>query len=116
MAQTIKKNLFSQALTVTTNNIEALDVTNHVGVSVTVRSPAGGAGSVKLQMSNIGNSATATDWTDVPTTICATGTLVASGSVTISTIAGIRAAFVRAVVTVSAGAGNYDIYYVAKEY
>lgn len=115
MAQTVKKNLTNVALTVATTNIEAFDVTNQVGVSVTVQSPAGAAGSVKLQMSNI-NSSNTNDWTDVPTTIIATGTLVASGSVTISSIAGVRAAFVRAVVTVSAGAGNYNIYYLAKEY
>lgn len=115
MAQTVKKNLTNVALTVATTAIEAFDVTNQVGVSVTVQAPAGAAGSVKLQMSNI-NSATAADWTDVPTTIVAVGTLVASGSVTISTISGLRAAFVRAVVTVSAGAGNYNVYYLAKEY
>lgn len=115
MAQTVKKNLTGVALTVATTAIESFDVTNQVGVSVTVKSPAGAAGTFKLQMSNI-NSTLDADWTDVPTTIAATGTLVASGSATVSTISGIRAAFVRAVVTVSAGAGNYNIYYLAKEY
>jgi len=114
MAQTAKKNL-TVALSVATTNIEAFDITNQVGVSVTVQGPASAAGTFKLQMSNI-NSATSADWTDVPSTIITTGTLVSSGSATISSIAGIRAAFVRVVVTVSAGAGNYNIYYLAKEY
>lgn len=115
MAQTVKKNLKNVALIVAANNIEAFDVTNQVGVSVTVQSPVGATGTVKLQFSNI-NSTNDADWTDVPTTIAPTGTLVANGSVTISSISGVRAAFVRAVVTLTAGAGNYNIYYLAKEY
>lgn len=115
MAQTAKKNLIGVPLTVATTNIESFDITNQVGVSVTVQGPASAAGTFKLQMSNV-NSSTSADWTDVPTTIIATGTLVSSGSATISSIAGIRAAFVRVVITVSAGAGDYNIYYLAKEY
>lgn len=114
MAQTIRKNL-TVSLTVATTAIESFDVTNHVGVSVTVKAPASGAGTFKLQFTNI-VSATDADWTDVPTSIIATGTIVSGGSATISSISGIRAAFVRVVATVSAGAGSYQINYLGKEY
>lgn len=116
MALSERKNLYSQALTVSANVIESFDITHFSGCAVTVKSPAGAAGSVKLQYSNI-NSSVAADWTDIPTSIiAASATLVAAGSVTLASFAGIHAGFVRAVVTVSAGAGNFDIYYLAKDF
>jgi hypothetical protein len=111
MARSEKKILKTQPLTVSTNQIESFDITNFSGVAVTVISPAGAVGTLKVQYSNI-NSPNLADWTDIPS---ATIAVVASGGVTLD-ISNTHAGFVKAVITLSAGAGNYDIYYLAKDF
>lgn len=118
MARSERKNLTGVTLANTANNIEAFDITNFSGVSVTVRSNnVATNGSVKLQYSNKLSSDSA-DWTDVPVSIApASVALVANGSATIASSAGIHAGFVRAVVTLAAGADtDYEIYYLAKDF
>jgi hypothetical protein len=111
MARSEKKILKALPLTVSANAIESIDITNFSGCAITVISPAGAAGTFKLQYSNI-NSPNAADWTDIPSASLA---IVASGGSTLD-ISNTHAGFVRAVITLSAGAGNYDIYYLSKDF
>lgn len=111
MARSEKKILTNVALTNTANNLEVFDITNFSGVSITLVSPAAATGTLKLQYCNF-NSTTDADWTDIPTASLA---VVASGSVTLNT-GSIHAGFIKPVVTLSAGAGNYDVYYLAKDF
>lgn len=120
MARSERKNLTGLTFGNTTNYVESFDITNFSGVAVTVKSKNGStSGTVKLQYTNI-NPVTVVDadWTDVPTTIAAASVaLVANGSATIASIAGVHAGFVRAVVTLSAGADtDYEVYYLAKDF
>ena len=111
MARSERKVLKATPLTVSTNQIESLDITNFSGCAITVISPAGAVGTFKLQYCNT-NSSNLTDWTDIPS---ASLPIVASGGSTLD-ISNTHAGFVKAVVTLSAGAGNYDIYYLAKDF
>jgi hypothetical protein len=96
----------SYALTVSTQNLEAFDITNYSGVSLSLIGPGTGAGSVKLQQSN-----DQTNWRDISG---ATDT-VASGFGLVN-FHGLHSGFVRGVVTLSAGAGTYEVKYIAKDF
>lgn len=111
MARSENKRLKTTPLIVGTNQIESLDITNFSGCAITVISPIGAVGNFKLQYSNT-NSSNLLDWTDIPS---ATLPVVAGGGSTLD-ISNTHAGFVKAVVTLSAGAGNYDIYYLAKDF
>lgn len=111
MARSERKILPAVALTVTTTPLESFDITNFSGVAVTLTAPALGAGTLKIQYCNF-NSALDADWTDIPTASLA---VVASGSVTIN-VPTLHAGFIRPVVTLSAGAGDYTAYYLAKDF
>lgn len=95
------------ALTVSANQVlGTLDITNCNGVSVQLNGIVGTAGSMKLQQSNDG-----TNWEDIPS---ATSTLAASEANIINASA-LYTGFVRALCTLSAGAGSYDVIFMAKE-
>jgi len=118
MARSEKKILSTVALTVTTQTVKdsALDITNYSGVSVSITTPAAAAGSMFLQWCNF-NSAVDADWTAIPTAQYpnATVTLAASGSQMVN-VAGLHCGFVRVRVTLSAGAGNYNFFMLAKDF
>ncbi len=111
MARSENKRLKAAPLIVGANQIESFDITNFSGCAITIISPVGAAGTFKLQYSNT-NSANLADWTDIPS---ATLPIVANGGSTLD-ISNTHAGFVKAVVTLSAGAGSYDIYYLAKDF
>jgi hypothetical protein len=97
----------SIALTVSADQvIDNIDATNCNGVSIQLNGIAGTAGSMKLQYSNDN-----TNWQDIPS---ATATLAANAA-NIINFAGLYAAHVRALVTLSGGAGTYNYYILAKE-
>lgn len=95
------------ALTVSVNQvIDNLDITNCNGVSFQINGIAGTAGSAKLQHS-LDNQ----NWVDIPS---ATTTLSPNAG-NIINVAALYTGHVRALVTLSAGAGTYDYYFLGKE-
>ena len=95
------------ALTVSSNQVVGvLDITNCNGVSVQINGIAGTAGTMKLQRSNDN-----TNWEDISG---ATATLGASVPKIID-IGPVYFGHVRALVTLSGGAGTYDVYFLGKE-
>lgn len=116
MARSEKKIDTTVALTVTTQTIHTIDITNYSGCSTTIKCPAAAAGSMFYEWCNI-NSAVDADWNAVPTAQYpnATVTLAASTSKTIN-VHGLHVGFLRVRVTLSAGAGNYDFYSLAKDF
>ena len=95
------------ALTVSSNQVVGvLDITNCNGVSVQINGIAGTAGTIKLQRSNDN-----TNWEDISG---ATATLGASVPKIID-IGPVYIGHVRALVTLSGGAGTYDVYFLGKE-
>lgn len=97
----------SVALTVSSNQVAAvLDITNCNGVSAQLNGIANTAGSMKLQRSNDN-----ANWEDIPN---ATATLGASVPKIID-VGPIYSGHVRLLVTLSGGAGTYDVYLLGKE-
>lgn len=95
------------ALTVSANQeVIKLDITHCNGFSVQLNGIVGTAGSIKLQYSNDN-----ANWMDIPS---ATATLTASAA-NIINAANLYTGFVRALVTLSAGAGTYEVYALTKE-
>ncbi len=103
----MKRYLAQSLANPSTTNFDPIDITNHVGVGVSVKSPAGITGTVKLQESNDG-----TNWVDISG---ASGSLVANGAFFLHK-SGLYSSLVRAQVAISGGStGNYDIVLIAKE-
>ena len=98
----------SQVLTVSTDQVltKKIDITNCNGVSFQLNGITGTAGSAKLQQSLDGSN-----WEDIAS---ATSTLAANEA-NIINVSGLYTAFVRAVVTLSAGAGTYSYFFLGKE-
>ena len=97
----------SKALTVSNDQeVIRLDVTNCNGASVQLNGIAGTAGSMKLQQSNDN-----TNWEDIAS---ATSTLAANEA-NIINVAGLYTGHIRALVTLSAGAGTYSVFALGKE-
>ena len=97
----------TKALTVSSDQVlDVLDVTNCNGVSVQLNGIAATSGSMKLQYSN-----DSTNWEDIPS---ATSTLAANEANIINT-PNIYTGFVRALVTLAAGAGTYSYFMLGKE-
>lgn len=106
MAKAVHKN-GSVALTVSSNQVvDALDITNCNGASFQLNGIVGSAGSAKLQHS-LDNQ----NWVDIPS---ATVTLTASAA-NIINATGLYTGHIRALVTLSAGAGTYNYYFLGKE-
>ena len=106
MSKVVHKN-GSIALAVSNDQVvDKVDITNYNGVSFQLNGIAGTAGSAKLQHS-LDNS----NWEDIAS---ATSTLAASEA-NIINVAGLYTGHVRALVTLSAGAGTYSYYFLAKE-
>jgi hypothetical protein len=109
MSKATHKNT-TVALTVAANQVlGTLDITNCNGACVQLNSLAATAGSMKLQRS-LDN----TNWEDIAS---ATKTLTASGVAVANTI-NISAEYsghIRALVTLSGGAGDYDFFMLGKE-
>ncbi|KHD88838.1 MAG: hypothetical protein OM95_06900 [Bdellovibrio sp. ArHS] len=107
MAKVIHKS-FKKTLTVSSDQvIGQIDVTNCNGISVQINGITGTAGSMKLQRSNDN-----TNWEDIPS---ATVTLAANSAKTIN-VPDLYSGHVQILVTLSAGAGEYNFYCLAKEY
>lgn len=87
--------------------LDYIDVTNCNGVSIQLNGIAGTAGSMKLQQSNDNNN-----WEDIPS---ATSTLAANEA-NIINVSNVYTGHVRALVTLSAGAGAYKYFILAKEH
>ena len=97
----------SKALTVSSDQeVIRLDVTNCNGASVQLNGIAGTSGSMKLQQSNDN-----TNWEDIPS---ATSTLAANEA-NIINVSGLYTGHIRALVTLSAGAGTYTAFALGKE-
>lgn len=95
------------ALTVSADQvIDKLDITNCNGFSIQLNGITGTAGTMKLQQSNDN-----TNWEDVPS---ATSTLAANEANIINTPA-LYTGHIRALVTLSGGAGNYNFFMLGKE-
>ena len=95
------------ALTIAANQQAlTLDVTNCNGASVQLNGLASTAGSMKLQYSNDN-----TNWEDIPS---ATSTLAASEA-NIINVSGLYTGHIRALVTLSGGAGTYSLFALGKE-
>lgn len=86
--------------------VAVLDITNCNGCSIQLNGIAGTAGSMKLQCSNDN-----TNWIDIAS---ASVTLSAS-SANIINLAQLYTGHVRALVTLSGGAGSYDYFFLGKE-
>ena len=96
-----------KTLTVSTDQvIDSLDITNCNGVSFQLNGIVGTAGSAKLQYSNDNSN-----WEDIPS---ATSTLAANEA-NIINVAGLYVGHVRALVTLSGGAGSYSYFFLGKE-
>lgn len=107
MSKVTHKRVESIALTVSSNQVlGVLDVTNCNGASVQLNGIVGTAGSMKLQQSNDG-----TNWEDIAS---ATSTLAASEA-NIINVANLYTGHIRALVTLSAAAGNYNAFFLGKE-
>ena len=107
MSKVVHKNKKQEALTVSTQILsEVLDCTNCNGVAFQINGIAATAGSAKLQHSLDGSN-----YADITG---ATVTLGASAAFIIN-VPSLYAGFVRASVTLSAGPGNYDYFFLAKE-
>lgn len=95
------------ALTVATNQVLAtFDITNCNGVAIQLNGIVGTVGSMKVQHSNDN-----TNWMDITS---ATLTLTASAA-NIINIVQLYTGHVRVLVTLSAGAGDYDYFFLGKE-
>ena len=95
------------ALTVSADQaIDNLDITNCNGFSIQLNGITGTAGTMKLQQSNDN-----TNWEDVPS---ATSTLAANEANIINTPA-LYTGHIRALVTLSGGAGTYTYFMLGKE-
>lgn len=95
------------ALTVSADQvIDKLDITNCNGFSIQLNGITGTAGTMKLQQSNDN-----TNWEDVPS---ATSTLAANEANIINAPA-LYTGHIRALVTLSGGAGNYNFFMLGKE-
>lgn len=105
MALSIQKRLSLPLIVGAGQNGPAEDITNYSGFCVSAFFP-GATGTMKLQRSNDG-----TNWVDI-----ASATATFSGGHALIDTATIHAAFVRPVFDISAGAGNYDVRYLAKDF
>lgn len=103
-------------LAVATQTIFVMDITNYSGISATLKCPAAAAGSMFLEWCGF-NSTSDSDWSAVPTAQYpnATVTLAASTSKVVNAHA-LHVGFVRGRVTLSAGAGSYEVYVTAKDF
>jgi len=94
-------------LSVASNQVVGtLDVTNCNGASVQLNGLAGSAGSMKLQQSNDN-----TNWADIAS---ATATISGVGPYIIN-VSALYTGHIRALVTLSGGAGSYTAYFLGKE-
>lgn len=106
MAKTTHKK-GSVALVVAVDQlVDVLDVTNCNGASIQLNGIVGTTGTMKLQYSNDN-----TLWEDIPS---ATSTLAASEANVINW-PNLYTGHVRALVTLTAGAGTYDYFMLGKE-
>lgn len=97
----------SVALTVSSNQVlGTLDITNCNGVAVQLNGAVGLAGTMKLQHS-LDNA----NWADIAG---ATATLSGVGPYVINQAA-LYSGHIRALATLSGGAGTYDVYFLGKE-
>jgi hypothetical protein len=98
----------TQTLTVSSDQVltQKIDITSCNGVSFQLNGISGTAGSAKLQHSLDGSN-----WEDITS---ATSTLAASEA-NIINVSGLYSAHVRALVTLSGGAGSYSYFFLAKE-
>ena len=107
MAKVTHERIYAKPLAVAADQVAGkIDLTNCNGVSVQINGITGTAGSMKLQRSNDN-----TNWEDIPS---ATVTLAANAPKIIN-VPDVYFAHVRILVTLSAGAGNYDIFALGKE-
>lgn len=102
---------YHKKVTVTLTNtanqvVGALDITNCNGASVQMNTAAGASGSMKLQESNDN-----TNWADIAS---ATAT-ISGAAANIINVSARYTGHVRLLVTLSAGAGSYDVYFLGKE-
>lgn len=98
----------SKALSVATDQVlcDPFDMTHWNGVSVQLNGITGTAGSMQLQMSNDGSK-----WVNL-------GSALTLGSGAVGNIinqSAVYTGFIRALVTLSAGAGTYDYFILGKE-
>ena len=116
MARSIQQSNAAMALTNTTQTIHVLDITNYSGAATMIRCAAGATGSMFYEWCNVKSTVDA-DWNAVPTAQYpnATVVLAANTSKTIN-VHGLHVGFLRVRVTLSAGAGSYDIYSLAKDF
>lgn len=114
MAKSVQKT-GTKALTVSTQTLDVIDLTNYSGVSATLKCLASASGTLFLEWCNF-NSTVDGDWKAVPTAQYpnASVALVASQSVTVNASL-LSVGFIRVRVTLGAGAGNYDYYALGKE-
>ncbi len=95
-----------QSLTVSTQYVEGLDLTLRSGISCQLVGPAGGTGTINLEISNDGENWFPSGETAVN---------IASGKALFQTTKKYWVARSRFVVTLSAGAGDYDITMLSKD-
>lgn len=106
----------AKALTVSTQTIYVMDITNYSGISATIKCPALANGMMFLEWCGF-NSAVDADWTAVPTAQYpnAAVTLAPSASAVVNAH-GLHVGFTRIRVALAAGAGNYSFYITAKDF
>lgn len=106
MARNQSKIGLTKALASGDNTTELFDLTNFSSIAYAIKGPGAGAGTLKIQ-----GSMNKTDWAD----IASATTSITSGFAQVQATF-VAYPFVRAHINLSAGAGNYDIYELAKDF
>lgn len=116
MAKVEQKVLSAVPLIVTTQTLWVMDITNYSGISATLKCPAAAAGTMFLEWCGFASAADA-DWSAVPVAQYpnASVALAASKSVVVNAH-GLHVGCIRVRATLSAGAGNYDLWVFAKDF
>lgn len=116
MARSINSIKKALTLTVSTQTVDILDITNYSGAASTIKTPVTCTGSMFYEWCNQ-NSSVDADWKAVPTAQYpnATVTLTANNSYTLN-VHGLHVGFLRVRVTLTTTSGAYDVYSLMKDF
>lgn len=99
----IMQSLPAQNLAVTTTNMPNFDISGYSGVALHINTPAGSTGTARIRWSNDGVN------------FVGGGNIALSGSASLGLNTGVIGPIIQIQMSVTAGAGLYDIYVTAKE-
>ena len=103
MAKMITQFMPAQNLAVTTTNMPNFDISGYSGVALQINTPAGSTGTARIRWSNDGVN------------FVGGGNVALAASTTVSLNTGVIGPIMQIQMSVTAGAGLYDIYVTAKE-